>query len=203
MTQEKLKTVYIYDEDGYFADTNLAQLNPRGGEGDYLYPENCTVTAPELKAGFFYKIRKTGDVNSGWKSEAVPTNAVGFLKVKIPHKSQTAHSHTMRTLLRQFVANEADLYREKQVTDAEGNVLYLTVEEIPQPTAEEKLAAKKAEVKAKRNAMLAETDYLLASDYPIEAAALERVKAYRTALRNITEQKGYPFDVKWPVMPKV
>lgn len=57
-----------------------------------------------------------------------------------------------------------------------------------------------------RNYKLAETDYLVVPDYPIDVVKLEEVKAYRTALRNITELEGCPWDgggskTPWPKNP--
>lgn len=57
------------------------------------------------------------------------------------------------------------------------------------------------EVRAERNAKIAETDYLIMPDYPISGAKLEEVKAYRKALRDITTQTGFPESIEWPKMP--
>lgn len=55
----------------------------------------------------------------------------------------------------------------------------------------------------KRDRLLAETDYLLMPDYPIEAAVLEVLKMYRQALRDIPEQSGFPKTIEWPSKPEV
>jgi hypothetical protein len=52
-----------------------------------------------------------------------------------------------------------------------------------------------------RNALIAQTDYVLTPDYPIEAELLEKVKTYRAALRNITETFKSPDAVVWPLNP--
>lgn len=69
---------------------------------------------------------------------------------------------------------------------------------VPEPT-EEELARF---VRGNRDAKLSETDYLVVPDYPISEENLEEVKAYRQALRDITEQLGFPKDVIWPDVPK-
>ena len=69
----------------------------------------------------------------------------------------------------------------------------------PAPTLE----AKAKEVRAQRDALLEETDYLLMPDYPISADDLEAVKAYRQALRDVPEQEGFPYTVVWPEKPSV
>lgn len=69
---------------------------------------------------------------------------------------------------------------------------------IPEPTDEE-LARN---VRGIRDAKLSETDYLVASDYPISEENLAEIKVYRQALRDITEQEGFPKKVIWPDVPK-
>lgn len=59
------------------------------------------------------------------------------------------------------------------------------------------------QVRAERDRRLAETDWYMMPDYPADPEALEVVKSYRKALRDITLQSGFPRDVEWPVVPKV
>lgn len=59
-----------------------------------------------------------------------------------------------------------------------------------------------------RDGKLAQTDYLMATDYPIADDARYAVADYRTALRNITELPGAPWDggwelTPWPTMPTI
>ena len=53
-----------------------------------------------------------------------------------------------------------------------------------------------------RDTKLSETDYLVVPDYPISEERLAEVKTYRQALRDITEQTGFPKDVIWPYVPR-
>lgn len=48
-----------------------------------------------------------------------------------------------------------------------------------------------------RDSLLAETDYLALSDNTMSAA----MTTYRQALRDITEQAGFPSSVTWPTKP--
>ena len=73
----------------------------------------------------------------------------------------------------------------------------------PPPTADQLFAA----LRAARDAMLADTDRMLLPDYPITAEALEKVKTYRAALRDLPDQPGAPWDgggelTPWPELPK-
>lgn len=48
-----------------------------------------------------------------------------------------------------------------------------------------------------RNRILQETDYLALSDNTMSAS----MTTYRQALRDITDQEGFPFSVTWPTKP--
>ena len=52
-------------------------------------------------------------------------------------------------------------------------------------------------IRAERNSLLAETDYLALSDTTLSSD----MSAYRQALRDITSQAGFPTDVTWPTKP--
>ena len=54
----------------------------------------------------------------------------------------------------------------------------------------------------KREELLAEADFLLLPDYPISEEALEALKAYRQALRDVPEQAGFPKTIEWPEKPE-
>lgn len=56
-------------------------------------------------------------------------------------------------------------------------------------------------LRAKRDALLAQTDYLLMPDYPLEPERKEAVEAYRQALRDLPSQKSWPLSVNWPEAP--
>lgn len=74
----------------------------------------------------------------------------------------------------------------------------------PPLTADQLFAA----LRAARDARLADTDKMLLPDYPITAEALEHVKAYRAALRDLPDQPGAPWDgggieTPWPTKLEV
>ena len=52
--------------------------------------------------------------------------------------------------------------------------------------------------RARRDALITATDYLLMPDYPISAAQLAEVRAYRQALRDLPLQPGFPQHIDWP-----
>lgn len=73
----------------------------------------------------------------------------------------------------------------------------------PKKTEEQKLDELATTVRSKRNALLAETDYLLMPDYPISKEYLKKVKEYRQRLRDITKQENFPTTVVFPDFPKI
>lgn len=51
--------------------------------------------------------------------------------------------------------------------------------------------------RAQRDKLLAESDYMAMPDYPNPPQGLSE---YRQKLRDIPEQSGFPFSVKWPYL---
>lgn len=72
-------------------------------------------------------------------------------------------------------------------------VVPLTAEEIRQ-----RYDAQAASVRTERNRLLAESDWTQVADAPVDQAAWA---AYRQALRDVSKQAGFPFDVQWPTLP--
>lgn len=67
----------------------------------------------------------------------------------------------------------------------------------PPPTEEEKAD----EVRARRDALLAASDWTQLSDVPLSADQVTAWTDYRQALRDVTDQPGFPWEVEWPVAP--
>lgn len=68
----------------------------------------------------------------------------------------------------------------------------VTVEEVPE-TADE--------IRARRDRLLAATDWAVLPDSPLDAQSLEAVKTYRQALRDVPQQDGFPGTITWPEIP--
>ena len=68
----------------------------------------------------------------------------------------------------------------------------------PYETEQERLNRLSKEVRSQRDTLLKQTDYLVMPDYPNKPTGIEQ---YRQALRDITEQSGFPEDVVWPSNP--
>ena len=55
-------------------------------------------------------------------------------------------------------------------------------------------------VRSKRDALIKETDFYMLPDYP---SPPQGIAEYRQALRDITEQPGFPHSVTWPELAAV
>lgn len=185
------KTAYRFDDAGYFEH----ELSVQVIDGEALMPPSATLLPPWGDAKQDDKVFYRFDGES-WKSEAKPTCAAECVGVVISHTTITPHDEEMRELIRRFAQEEG--YREKR-----GEDLSWSVEKIPEKTEAEKREDAEKSVRAKRDSLISETDYLLASDYPISAEDLEAVKVYRQALRDVPQQEGFPFDVVWPDLPVI
>ena len=57
-----------------------------------------------------------------------------------------------------------------------------------------------AEVRAKRDKLLTDTDWTQCSDTALSDEEVENYKIYRQALRDITAQEGFPYNVVFPTI---
>lgn len=190
MTSE-FKTAYRFDDAGYFEH----ELSVQVIDGEALMPPSTTVLCPWGEGAkddkVFYRFS-----DGKWGTEAKPTCAADLVGVVVSHQSQTPRDIEMRSLIQKFSQEEG--YRERR-----GENQSWAVEKIPEKTEAEKREDAEKSVRAKRDSLISETDYLLASDYPISAEDLEAVKVYRQALRDVPQQAGFPFDVVWPDLPVI
>ena len=70
----------------------------------------------------------------------------------------------------------------------------------PPPPTKDILAAN---ARRERDRLLAETDFLIMPDYPLDEKARAAVTLYRQALRDISKQEGFPETILWPEKPEV
>jgi DNA-binding HxlR family transcriptional regulator len=70
------------------------------------------------------------------------------------------------------------------------------VESLSQEQIEAQIESKAAQVRAERNERLSATDWTQAKDISDEVS--QAWVPYRQALRDISKQGGFPFDVVWP-----
>ncbi|HCG8975245.1 TPA: phage tail assembly chaperone [Vibrio parahaemolyticus] len=58
-------------------------------------------------------------------------------------------------------------------------------------------------VRAKRDQLIAETDWTQIADAPLTQEQVDEFKVYRQALRDIPQNVGNPDDVVWPTKPTI
>lgn len=58
-------------------------------------------------------------------------------------------------------------------------------------------------IREKRDKLLDATDKFTIIDYPISENSKQEVLEYRQKLRDLPEQEGFPYDIKWPEKPNI
>jgi hypothetical protein len=76
-----------------------------------------------------------------------------------------------------------------------------SVVDLSQAEIEAKTEAQAALVRADRNARLAACDWTQVDDAPFDNVTKAGWAAYRQALRDISGQAGFPWEVEWPQEP--
>jgi len=82
-------------------------------------------------------------------------------------------------------------------TDQVGQPLYGNEWEVSYTAQNMEQATAEANVRAKRDSLLQETDWMALSDVTMSS----EMTTYRQALRDIPAQSGFPFSVTWPNKP--
>lgn len=186
---------YIYDTDGYYVVTVDADVAP----------EKSTTIAPELKDGYWAHFNGTA-----WEDEKIPATAEDIVGLSFPappadpmdenqKDTATQHQSILRSICDRIIAG--DPHARKVVKDGVITIVAVTDADLEAEHLEELFTSLRAE----RDKRLAETDYLLSADYPIDADKLEAVKTYRQSLRDLPSQEGAPWDgggegTPWPVL---
>lgn len=84
------------------------------------------------------------------------------------------------------------------------NGIYYQTWGIVEMTQEEKTEATSTQannVRAMRNMLLLHSDWTQGADTPLTKERVSAWATYRQALRDITAQPGFPWDVQWPSQP--
>jgi hypothetical protein len=163
---------------------------------------SLTIQIKYSKEGFpDYYVRC--HVGSPFNEEAIlaqvksPNNTLQVTKFwdSIPNEDVTLSSTT--GTIKETVVEDKPLYDE--ATEILEKVVAEEETEMREswsvrPLTEGELAAY---IRQKRNALLFQTDQYALSDRTMSP----EMTAYRDALRNITDQESFPFDIVWPIKP--
>lgn len=85
------------------------------------------------------------------------------------------------------IANATDVQPDETVVDVIPALLLTTLQ--------------CAELRRQRDALLASCDWTQGADSPLDATTKAAWATYRTALRNVPQQNGFPDTVNWPTQP--
>lgn len=97
-----------------------------------MMPPDCVLFAPEMKDGYWYDLN---DEKTAWEAVKKPTTAAECVGMFIEHEDQCDYSNECRKLFEDLCAASDGKYQVTRDDD-----LTLTVEAVPEPTAEETAA---------------------------------------------------------------
>lgn len=120
------KTVYRFDSAGYYLGTSLAQFV---GES-LLLPSDCTETQPKQKDGYWSKWN-----GKKWVNEKIPTSCAECIEQEFTciSNSPDRHNQEKKAVIESLANADSEHY-----TTVVNDSFVMSVEEIPEPTEEEK-----------------------------------------------------------------
>jgi hypothetical protein len=124
--------------------------------------------------------------NVSFPRNMTPAELAEWGMVHVVAKGQPFSDHTKNVTEGTPVLQDSKWVQVWSVTDA-------TVEEIERRTEQ-----KAASVRSERNSKLAASDWTQLADSTADKAAWA---TYRQALRDATEQSGFPWTIDWPTQP--
>jgi hypothetical protein len=162
-----------------------------------------------------YRVRATGEVKSQGqirldnKNMSLPRvwtanvcDALGVdpvLAAPAPEPSATYKSVVRNGVVQDAKGNWVQAWVEREMfteyTDDNGDVQTVAAQKTAYDTAN--TAALAASERAKRTALLMETDHYALADVTMPDA----IKTYRQALRDVPQQAGFPSSITWPDKP--
>lgn len=77
-----------------------------------------------------------------------------------------------------------------------------TIQEMSQTEKQSATEKKTIEVRAERNYKLMFSDWTQLADAPLSQEQKQAWNIYRQALRDITSQAGFPWNISWPTQPE-
>lgn len=129
------------------------------------------------------------------QKQLIEVNTMKLLKYKLA--TETNHGTPEKPMMETVLSDVSMPYTTEtdyQMALSEAWQGEVTVEEVPE-TADE--------IRARRDRLLAATDWAVLPDSPLDAQSLEAVKTYRQALRDVPQQEHFPGAITWPRMPEL
>lgn len=94
------------------------------------------------------------------------------------------------------IATQKRVEKDAVLVDGRWTQVY-AVEDMTPKEAEQRYEEWATKARTLRDGWLAKTDWMALSDVTMSS----EMAAYRQALRDVTDQEGFPFDITWPTKP--
>jgi hypothetical protein len=166
--------------------------------GNSLYPPPF----PGFK--HYARVNDKDEITELWGNSLYPSRTPSESDRPIRDDGQTALPYLFKpgdvgSLLDQKYLTAGIIYRYRF---KDGEVAEKTSEEIEAEAAALRLAALPGQIRDKRNRLLAEYDRTQLLDAPLTPEEVAEWAVYRQALRDLTNQPGFPESVEWPEKPE-
>lgn len=89
----------------------------------------------------------------------------------------------------------------ENLPELQGGVWVVSWAQQPTPDREQRMAERSRQVRNDRNNALSQSDWTQMPDTPLSAEKKAAWAAYRQALRDLTAQPTFPWEVTWPTQP--
>lgn len=145
-----------------------------------------------------YRVRSTGDVLSQGQVRSLYPNT-SFPKTWTPELVEELGLDPVFETPAPTTTVYQTAFKDGVEQDAKGNWVWKwTVSELDEETKAAKDAEAAKAVRAKRDNLIAETDWRFRSDMNPSQTWID----YCQALRDVPQQAGFPHNVTWPVKPE-
>lgn len=122
-------TAYQFDSNGYLIGEAMVMSDPLAG--GWLVPEDCTLTKPTAKKGYWNVFNKD---TKEWGYELIPTTAAELENVTVIHEDQSKHKYELKNLVDTLITDDSE-YETKR--DDDNNITVVKKAPVPEPTLDE------------------------------------------------------------------
>ena len=194
-------TAYQFDSNGYLIGETMVMTDPLAG--GWLVPEDCTLTKPTAKKGYWNVFNKD---TKEWGYELIPTTAAELENVTLIHEDQSKHKYELKNLIDTLITDDSG-YETKR--DDNNNITVVKKAPVPEPTLDELKEKKLAELTAAGHQFdnqLVNEDMIINSSLGFKANADLRsqntihnlsLAQLNTLLAECIENGQYLYQQKW------
>jgi hypothetical protein len=149
-----------------------------------------------------YRVRSTGEVLSQGQVRSIYPNT-SFPKTWTPELVEELGLDPVFETPAPTTMVYQTAFKDGVEQDAKGNWVWKwTMSELDAEAKAAKDAEAAKAVRAKRDNLIAETDWLVIKNLELNQNVPGKWEVYRQDLRDIPQQAGFPHNVTWPVKPE-